>query len=91
MVECRTIHTAYGRPVSNLDSLRVSGAVGSCTVPDDNIFGVPFEPVPHDCVADGYWALLPPLPVGSHTIHFAGGLASGFSLDVTYDITVSHR
>jgi len=78
-----------GRPVPNLDSLRVSGAVGACTLPDDNIFGVPFDPVPHDCVADGYWALLSPLSVGNHTIHFAGGFASGFSLDVTYHITVS--
>ena len=78
-----------GRSVSNLDRFRVSGAVGACTLPDDNIFGIPFDPVPHDCVADGYWALLSPLSVGKHTIHFAGGFASGFSLDVTYDITVS--
>ena len=80
-----------GQPVQNLDSLRVSGAVGACTVPDDNIFGIPFDPVPHDCVADGYWALLSPLSVGTHTIHFAGGFASGFSLDVTYHITVTPR
>jgi len=73
--------------VQNLDRLRVSGAVGACTLPDDDIFGIPFDPVPHDCVADGYWALLSPLSVGSHTIHFAGGFASGFSLDVTHQIT----
>ena len=80
-----------GRTVANLDSLRVSGAVGACTLPDDSILGVPLDPVPHECVADGYWALLPPLSVGNHTIHFAGGFASGFSLDVTYEITVSPR
>ena len=55
------------------------------------IFVIPFDPVPHDCVADGYWALLSPLSVGTHTIHFAGGFASGFSLDVTYHITVTPR
>jgi hypothetical protein len=90
------IDTAYGvsleidgRPVPNVDSLRVKSAVGECTVPDDNIFGIPFAPVPHECVADGYWALLPPLSAGSHTIRFAGGIAAAaFSLDVTYHVTV---
>jgi hypothetical protein len=43
--------------------------------------------VPHPCVADGYWVLLPPLSTGSHTIHFVGGIASqGFALDVTCQI-----
>ena len=78
-----------GRSVARIDNLRVSGAVGACTLPDDNIFGIPFDPVVHECVADGYWVLLSPLSVGSHTIHFAGGFESGFSLDVTYHITVS--
>lgn len=93
------IDTAYGlvleidgRTVPNVNSLRVSDEVGECTIPDDNIFGVPFDPVPHNCVADGYWALLPALSAGSHTIHFAGGVAAvGFSLDVTYHITVRRR
>jgi hypothetical protein len=81
-----------GRPIPNLSSLRVASAVGMCTLPDDNIFGIPFDPVPHECVADGYWALLPPLSAGNHTIRFAGGIASaGFSLDVTYYITVRGR
>ena len=78
-----------GRSVARIDNLRVSGAVGACTLPDDNIFGIPVDPVVHECVADGYWVLLSPLSVGSHTIHFAGGFESGFSLDVTYHITVS--
>ena len=90
------VDTAYGlileidgQTVSNVNSLRVSGDVGECTLPDDNIFGIPFLPIPHECVADGYWALLPPLSAGNHTIHFAGGIAAqNFSLDVTYNITV---
>jgi len=93
------VDTAYnlvfeidGRAVPNISSLRVPSAVGTCIVPDDNIFGIPFAPVPHECVADGYWALLPPLSNGHHTIHFAGGIASqNFSLDVTYNITVRGR
>jgi len=81
-----------GRSVSNVPALRISGAVGSCTIPDDNIFGAPFASGPHACVADGYWALLQPLAKGSHTIHFSGGLAAdGFTLDVTYHVTVSGR
>jgi hypothetical protein len=81
-----------GRTIPNVYDLRVSGAVGACALPDDNVFGIPFAPVPHECLADGYWALLPPLSDGSHTIHFAGGIAAvGFSLDVTYYITVRGR
>jgi len=55
----------------------------------DNIFGSDLVYNPYHCVADGYWVMLPPLSAGSHTIHFAGGFtSSGFSLDVTYNITV---
>lgn len=81
-----------GQPIANVSRLRVSGAVGACTLPvaaADNIFGVDLSPGAHECVADGYWALLPPMSAGRHEIHFAGGFASsGFSLNVTYDITV---
>jgi len=94
------VDTAYnlfleidGQPVPNVAGLRVSGAVGACTLPADNIFGVPLAPGPHECVADGYWALLPPLPNGHHTIRFGGMFnnGSGFSLDVRYHITVRGR
>lgn len=93
------IDTAYGlileidgRTFTNVYSLRVAGSVGECTLPDDNIFGIPFAPVPHECVADGYWVLLPPLSAGNHTIRFAGGVALAvFSLDVTYHVTVRGR
>jgi hypothetical protein len=45
-------------------------------------------------VADGYYLMLRPLPVGEHTIHFGGFLDASadlgftFTLDITYDITV---
>ena len=38
-------------------------------------------------IADGYWVMLDPLPRGPHTIHFTSN-APGFSLDVTYHLTV---
>ena len=38
-------------------------------------------------ISDGYYVLLPPLPVGQHTIHFYG-LSGLYSLDMTYNITV---
>jgi hypothetical protein len=40
-------------------------------------------------VSDGYWVLLNPLPAGDHVIDFGGAFSSGFSLDITYDLTVS--
>lgn len=96
------VDTAYGllleidgQAVPDVDKLRVSGAVGQCTVPpskNDNIFGIDLLPGLHECVGDGYWALLPPLSAGHHTIRFTGGLSSaGFSLDVTYNVTVVPR
>jgi hypothetical protein len=94
------VDTAYGlmleidgRTVPNIDKLRVAGAVGECTMPDDNIFGIPFAPGPHPCVADGYWVLLPSLSAGIHTIRFAGEFTypNPFSLDITYHITVRGR
>jgi hypothetical protein len=46
-------------------------------------------------VADGYWIMLAPLPVGQHTIHFAGAvdneILGEFGVDVTYNITVAPR
>jgi hypothetical protein len=40
-------------------------------------------------VADGYWVMLHPLPIGAHTISIYGELGSGsFVVDVTYNIQV---
>jgi hypothetical protein len=82
-----------GRNVPNVyEFLRVNSAVGTCMLPPpaDNLFGA--NAGPHPCVADGFWALLPPLSVGKHTIRFAGQIPdAGFSLDVTYHVTVARR
>ena len=45
-----------------------------------------------EAVADGYWVLLPKLPLGEHTIEFTGALCFEgepvFSVDVTYTLTI---
>lgn len=71
--------------------LRFPSTVGMCDFPEDNFYGA--NPGEHECVADGFWVLLPPMSVGSHVIHFSGHITeAGFALDVTYNITVkSHR
>jgi hypothetical protein len=57
---------------------------------DDNIFGGPANDAPagyfYPTVSDGFWALLDPLSVGSHTIHFTA--TDGWTQDVTYNINV---
>ena len=76
--------------VRNLYDFRSKSTAAKCNIPplaNDNVFGVDLINNPYDCVADGYWVLLRPLSAGLHKIHFTGA-ASGFSLDVTYNITV---
>lgn len=52
-----------------------------------------------EAVADGFWVLLPPLPSGQHTIHFAGGVCATdappteealFKSDVSYTLRVQN-
>jgi hypothetical protein len=60
----------------------------SLHLPADNILGVPAG-VYFPAVDSGYYVLLPPLPGGQHTIHWASSLTFfSLSLDVTYNITV---
>jgi hypothetical protein len=60
----------------------------SLHLPADNILGVPAG-VYYPAVDSGYYVLLPPLPGGQHTIHWASSLTFfSLSLDVTYNITV---
>jgi len=41
-------------------------------------------------VSDGYWVMVAPLPPGDHVIKFGGIASNGFSVDVTYHLTVAH-
>jgi len=78
-----------GVPVGDLSEQRVeSSALYSLDLVEDNIFGLPAGPY-HPCVDTGYYVMLAPLSVGSHTLHFAAATADGsFSLEVTYQIMV---
>jgi hypothetical protein len=40
-------------------------------------------------VSDGYWVMVDPLPPGDHVIQFGGIANTGFTVDVTYHITVT--
>ncbi len=81
--------------VSELYDFRFKSTAAKCNIPplaDDNVFGADLINNPYNCVADGYWVLLRPLSVGLHKIHFTGELGlTGFSLDVTYNITVKEH
>jgi hypothetical protein len=85
--------TVDGKKVTNLtDYLTVSPVFG-ITLPDDNVlsaWGIP------DClsgyvypdVAAGYFLMLKPLPIGSHTITF-GVKNLDWSMDIVYNVTVN--
>ena len=85
-----------GKPVEDL--FRVKSNVFATTFPADNIFNAPcagagLGAVPaavySPSVDDGFYVLLKPLSVGSHTLHILSEVPSqGFSLDVTYDLTI---
>lgn len=84
-----------GVAVRNPGRYRVeSSAIYSVILPDDNLYassGIPGGPY-HPCVDVGYYLMLRPLSVGSHTIRFTGATAdSSFAVDVTYHINVKPR
>ncbi len=57
------------------------------TMPENNVWGIAagtYGPA----VDDGYWLMVTPLPPGKHTVHFTAANASGWSLEVTYNLTV---
>lgn len=91
--------TIDGVPVANLFQQRQTRAFSyTVTNPDnfitligaDPTFGTGMYPsTVSPVVSDGYWVMLDPLPVGTHTLHFGGSVASsGFAQDITYTITV---
>ena len=77
-----------GEAIPDLDRYRVQSDLFTVALPAGNILGV--EPTVTQGVADGYWLLLAPLPVGEHELRFGGGIAnSGISTEVTYHLTVA--
>ena len=41
-----------------------------------------------NAVSDGHWALLEPLPLGKHEIHFSSETSGFFYVDITYNVTI---
>jgi hypothetical protein len=57
-------------------------------VPQDNVLAVP--PGMGQSVSKGVYLMLAPLSHGQHVLHFGGTfLDSGFTLDITYNLTVA--
>jgi hypothetical protein len=86
---------------SPLLSQRAISPVFSYTLPpppDNVIFAAFGVSIPGDCgttsstvdgaVADGFYIMLPPLTAGSHRINFGGTGPTGFTSNVTYNLTV---
>jgi hypothetical protein len=85
--------TLDGAPLSDdRFGFRVKSPVFSYTLPpEDNIpqaFGCDVSGIVYPVVADGFYLMLTPLSPGQHTINF-GGTIPGFSLDITYNLTVT--
>lgn len=86
--------TVDGVSFQNMSKYRAQSPLFGFTFSNDNLGGVP--PGPTQGVADGYWAILHPLPAGNHTIHFKGGTvqpattgtAGSFAIDTTYHLLV---
>jgi hypothetical protein len=88
--------TLDGAPLSNdLFGFRVTSPVFSYTFPpEDNIaqfLGCDFSGTVYPVVGDGFYLMLTPLSPGQHTINFGGtfGPPFNFSLDITYNLTVT--
>jgi hypothetical protein len=83
-----------GEPIEKLP--RVQSKVFAVALPEDNFSDegcAPFGGVPAGvyapAVADGYYVQLKPPEVGNHTLHIhAENPSAGFTLDVTYSLTV---
>jgi hypothetical protein len=80
-----------GQAVHHPRSYRVKSPVFSMNINPDfaTATGYP-APYVRTAASDGYWLMLKPLAAGAHVIHFtASNPTTGFSLDVTYNITVN--
>jgi hypothetical protein len=90
-----------GVAVQNLAAFRVQSPLFTWgPLPENNVFQDPNLPAGRTSpsVSDGYFLMLAPLSVGTHTIHFKGsavftqaqdGFDFTFSLDITYHLTVT--
>jgi hypothetical protein len=78
-----------GVPVKHLEAYRFQSPVFNFgPLPADNVLGVAAGATGKS-VSDGLWLMLEPLPDGQHTIEFIGVFAAGFTLHITYNLTVA--
>jgi hypothetical protein len=88
----------YGTSPEELAALRSGiGRFDYVVAPDDSLYdlwGSDFEGPVDPAYADGYWAMLPPLAPGEHTLHFIGVTAAPdpeqppFTVDAWYTLIV---
>lgn len=77
-----------GRPVSDIRDYYEESSPFTFELPPDNLAGLPAGNY-FPCVDNGFYVMVPPLSRGNHTIHIRGRAnAPGFSLDVTYHLTI---
>jgi hypothetical protein len=84
--------TIDGAKVTNLQRFRAQSPFFEFVIPaTDNILGLSGV-TSASSVSDGYFVMLKPLSPGYHVIHFelamVSGPAAGFSMSVTYNLTV---
>jgi hypothetical protein len=77
-----------GVPLANLASYEIDSPLFTFTLPADNVLGIANAPTSGMSVGNGVYLLLAPLSVGEHTLHFGGTDSTGFTLDITYHLTV---
>ena len=91
--------TVDGVPVPNIEDYRYHSDFFKFKIKEGGIFqGDPNNTAyPHlipnlmyDGVDDGYYMMLKPLPAGEHTIVFSADSTLGFSVSMTYHITVTN-
>ena len=72
----------------NVCAFQFQSPLFSFWLPADNIIGLSGGPLTSRSVADGFFIMLKPPSVGSHTLHFRGGITGVFVVDVTYHLNI---
>jgi hypothetical protein len=80
-----------GVPLANLASYEIDSPLFTFTLPEENVLGIPNAPLTGMSVGNGVYLLLAPLSVGEHTLNFGGTDSTGFTLNITYNLTVVPR
>lgn len=96
---CEVGITLNGEPtLYSVPTARVQSPAFPLVASDEPVLNFPPGPVDDEAVSDGFWALLPPLSPGEHTLRISGRFCEIDSfethpffgaLDVTYHLTVA--